>query len=195
MAEDWRPPDGAECYLEAASGEPVTCSGTTVSGNGVRIELADAAPPGLLDRPVVVTCGTPDALHVMNGFLRPVDSGVRFVELDAVDVMHLQRRSEPRIEIELPVTLADVEGPTPLVSVTGHTLNVSSGGCRVLCERPLPSGVDPLVTVRLADGKPPVTAEAAVLERDQVDDGWDYRLVFTDIRVDDRLRLTRLGAG
>lgn len=196
MAEDWQPPDGAECYLEVASGDPaVSCTGITVPGNGVRIELDRTAPSELLDRPVVVTCGTPEALHVLNGRLRPVDDGARFVELHTADVMHLQRRAEPRIDIRVPVTLADAEGPSPMVSVVGRTVNLSSGGCRVVCDEPLPSGVDPVVTLQLDDGKPPVTAEAAVVERDRVEDGWGYRLVFTDIRVDDRVRLIRLTSG
>lgn len=196
--QSWRPPNGSECFIELAvrEGDPsLTTRASVVAGDGIRLETPEAAPEALLGSEVVVTCGTPEALHVMNGKLIALDESHRFVQLVPIDVMHLQRRNEPRLDIEVPVAMAVAEGPGPNVAIVGRTTNLSSGGCRVVCHDRFPSAEDPTVTLRLDTDGEPVIAAAAIVEAEELSEGWCYRLVFTDIRVDDRMRISRLARG
>jgi hypothetical protein len=78
-----------------------------------------------------------------------------------------------------------------MVSVLGRTKNVSAGGCRITTEQRL-AGSDPLVSLDLADAGGPVVAQATVLSSEHLGSKWDYRLMFTAIDNDDRVRIERL---
>ncbi len=105
----------------------------------------------------------------------------------------IERRAAVRREIELRASLTAFDGPGAAVSTTGRTVDLSAGGCRVVTERPFPLSSEPTVTLHLDDGSI-VLAQAAILERRAEPAGYQYRLVFTDIDVDDRARVAGLVA-
>lgn len=97
-----------------------------------------------------------------------------------------QRRSTPRVEVVLPLTLARANGHGQ--PVEARTLDLSIGGARVAAERPLK--VDELVRFDLqCGGGTHVTGECRVL-REHV--GRTYAVRFE--RVDDATALARVAA-
>ena len=78
-----------------------------------------------------------------------------------------------------------------MMSVLGRTQNVSAGGCRLTTDQRLAGG-DAVVSLDLADDSGPVVAQATVLSSEHHGSKWDYRLLFTAIDSDDRVRLERL---
>src|SRR5207249_4355004 len=79
-------------------------------------------------------------------------------------------------------------GPaTGPVVLTGETLDVSTGGCRVTTDRPWPGDHDPFLSIDLPDGEP-VRAQARVVTVDLTGGGWEYRLSFADLAEPDRDR-------
>ncbi len=95
----------------------------------------------------------------------------------------------------LPVALSAFDQNGDFSSVTGETVDVGSGGCRVQTNRPFVRGVDPTVSITLPEG-PPVVVLAEVLERvpTEEDDRTEYRLRFLTVDDDDLVRLKALVA-
>jgi hypothetical protein len=100
----------------------------------------------------------------------------------------------PRRAVDLPASLTAFDGPGAVVSTVGRTIDLSCGGCRLVTDEPFPLGSEPTVSLRLAGGTT-VLARAAIIERSSDGGGFQYRLMFTDIDDEDRVRVAALVAG
>jgi hypothetical protein len=142
---------------------------------------------------VVASFFAPDALYRLSAVARDIDGQGGVITLDVRDIERVQRRSTTRIRIELDVSLAAFDGPGPVRTVTGRTVDLSAGGCRVVTASPFPEGTDPTVAIALPEG-PPVLARTSILEA-RVSPGYcEYRMVFAALEDDDRDRLLALTA-
>jgi len=187
----WRPPAGTTTLVEPLDPEPgqETLTGTVLEDDRLVLDLGASPRPGeSVD--VVASFFTPDALLRVTGVLVAEDDG--YYELVVKDGERIQRRATDRVDIELSASLVVLDAPGPIVSVLGHTQNISAGGCRVVTDQPLPTGRDAVVSLHLIDDQRPVVAQATVLGVDHVETTWDYRLMFTAIDNDDRDRLHRV---
>ncbi|HZI38807.1 MAG TPA: PilZ domain-containing protein, partial [Acidimicrobiia bacterium] len=132
----------------------------------------------------------PDALYRLFAKARQEADGL--VSLDVSALERVQRRANPRVNVVLPIRLGvgDQEEASVL---TGETVDLSTGGCRVMTDRPWPTEADPVVTIDLPDGEA-VRTQARVVTVDLNGDGWEYRLAFPGIAEPDAARLSRLVA-
>jgi hypothetical protein len=87
--------------------------------------------------------------------------------------------------------LSDVDSGEPPLSITGETVDLGPGGCRVRTAMPFPAASDPTVSLHLPEGDT-IVAPAAVLQMQAVMGQWDYRLVFMSLDDDARRRLLGL---
>ena len=84
-------------------------------------------------------------------------------------------------------------GPGSVVSTAGRAMDLSCEGCRLVTDEPFPIASEPTLSLRLDDGAT-VFARAVITDRVLDNDGFHYRLVFTDIDDEDRARLAALVA-
>lgn len=189
----WRPPEGTTTLVEPLRPEPgfETLTATVLHDERLLLDLG-ATPRLMANTDVVASFFTPDALLRVSGVLVAEDDGV--YELIVKDIERVQRRSSDRVDVELAASLVVLDGAGPMVSVVGHTQNVSAGGCRVHTDQPLPSGRDAMVTLEISNEPAPVVAQATVLGVEHIGERWDYRLMFTAIDDADRARIGRLVA-
>jgi len=187
----WRPPEGTTTLVEPLHPDPgfETLTATVLHDDRLLLDLG-ASPRPTANTDVVASFFTPDALLRVSGVLVAEADGV--YELIVKDIERVQRRAADRMEVELAASLVVLDGTGPMISIVGHTQNVSAGGCRVQTEQPLPSGRDAMVTLELVNDPTPVVAQATVLGVEHVGAAWDYRLMFTAIDDDDRKRIDRL---
>jgi hypothetical protein len=191
----WRPPAGTTTLVEPL--EPVpgqeALTATVIDDDRLLLDLgASPRPDDSTD--VVASFFMPDAMVRVTGVLVVVNERDHtFHELVVKDVDRVQRRQTPRVDIDLAASMVVTDAPGPMVSVLGRTQNVSAGGCRVTTDQRL-AGSDPVVSLDLADSAGPVVAQATVLSSEHRGSKWDYRLMFTAIDNDDRVRLERLTA-
>ena len=115
-------------------------------------------------------------------------------------IERVQRRAAPRARVTLPVVLSNFDHADPDVggevfaSVTGESIDVSVGGCRVVMNRRFPTSCDPTVMMHLTPDEE-LVALAAILEEQPHGDGrFEYRLVFIDPEDDHRERLAKVVA-
>jgi len=189
----WRPPAGTTTLVEPLDPDPgqETLTGTVLQDERLLLDLGASPRPGTsID--VVASFFTPDALLRVTGVLVAEPDG--YYELVVKDSERIQRRSTDRVDIELTASLVVLDAPGPMMSVVGHTQNVSVGGCRVLTDQPLPTGREAMVSLHLIDDLKPVVAQATVLGVKHDDTTWNYRLMFTAIDTEDRDRLHRVVA-
>lgn len=195
----WYPASGQLALIELAdeSAGDTALTGVVV-GNGdgsVVIDLGASPRPDTSPCDVVVSFFTPDALYRVSGVAteRPQSPGL--VDLEPRDIERVQRRAVPRVKLALPVALSAFDQDGDFSSVTGETVDVGGGGCRVLTTRQFVRGVDPTVSITMPEG-PPVVVLAEVLERVADDDGEhiEYRLRFLTVDDDDLVRLKALVA-
>jgi hypothetical protein len=139
---------------------------------------------------VVASFFTPEALYLGRGTAARGRFG-NLIEVDVRAMQAVQRRSAPRVRGSYPVALGAFAGADDYISVTGTTVDLAPGGCRVIVTERLPDGVAPTVCIQLLDDES-VVAQARVLEDRQDGGGWEYRLAFEDIEEPDRRRLARL---
>jgi hypothetical protein len=155
-------------------------------GDLVAVDIGGSPPPGEAPCECTASFFSPEALYRATATLRPHAGAATIVDLDLHEVERIQRRAAPRARISLPVVLSNFDDPDPeaggdaFTSVTGESIDIGTGGCRVCTARRFPSGCDPTVTIHVADDEE-VIALAAVLEEHPRPDGcFEYRLVFID---------------
>ena len=187
----WRPPEGTTTLVEPLRPEPgfETLTATVLHDERLLLDLG-ASPRPTENIDVVASFFTPDALLRVSGVLVAEADGL--YELVVKDIERVQRRTCDRAYVQLTASVLVLDGSGPMISVVGHTKNVSTGGCRLRTDQPLPSGRDAMVSLDLTDDRTPVVAQATVLGVEHTDDEWDYRLMFTAIDDDDRARIGRL---
>jgi hypothetical protein len=189
----WRPNPGQIALVEPSDAEPgqECLTGVVVQGDRVTIDLgASPRPPaGVTD--VVVSFFAPEALYRLTA--KADHHGDGLLALDVTDVERIQRRNTPRVLMSLPIRLRPMAGDTKSSVLSGETLDVSAGGCRVTTNRPWSEDTDPILSIDLPDGESLVT-EARVITGDPSGGGWEYRLAFPGIADIDRERLSRLVA-
>jgi c-di-GMP-binding flagellar brake protein YcgR len=132
----------------------------------------------------------PDALYRLFAKAHQEEDGLMSLDVSALE--RVQRRANPRVQVVLPVRLG-VGDATEAAVLSGETVDLSTGGCRVMTDRPWPTEADPVVTIDLPDGEA-VCTQARVVTVDLNGDGWEYRLAFPGIAEPDAARLSRLVA-
>jgi hypothetical protein len=182
---DWKPTSGQVALIELADSGDDCLTGIVVDGDGTLIIDLGASARPLGDKcDATVSIFDPDALYRIDATLVPHDGTRSIVDIDVHDIERIQRRITPRARIVLPVALTNLDEPDPasgvFVSVTGETIDVSEGGCRVIIDRRFPNGCDPTVTLHVSDSET-LVALAAILEEVSRSDGrFEYRLVFLE---------------
>ena len=194
MAEtmQWRPAAGQIALIEPVDAAPGRdcLTGVVVPGERILIDLGASPRPESDAAEVVASFFAPDALYRLFAKARQEADGL--VSLDVSALERVQRRANPRVNVVLPIRLGvgDQEEASVL---TGETVDLSTGGCRVMTDRPWPTEADPVVTIDLPDGEA-VRTQARVVTVDLNGDGWEYRLAFPGIAERDAERLSRLVA-
>jgi hypothetical protein len=196
VGEDWKPQPGAVVLIEpdVDADAPITAIALLDDDGRVLLDVGASPTPSAAGFAAVASVFAPDRMFRITGKVRQVDpdrTGVYELVADAVE--QVERRSAPRRHIELPASLTALDGPGAAVSTVGHTEDLSSGGCRVVTAEPFPMGFEPTVSLQFDDGTT-VLARAAILERRKDADGFHYRLMFTDIDLEDRVRVAELVA-
>jgi PilZ domain len=189
-ASEWRPAAGQIALIEPVEASPgrECLTGVVVAGERILVDLGASPRPDSDVADVVVSFFAPDALYRLSAKATQEADGL--LSLDVGSVERVQRRSAPRAMVALPVRLGTGPDAGPAV-LTGETLDVSAGGCRVTTDRPWPENQDPYVSIELPDGEP-VRTHARVVTVDLTGGGWEYRLSFAEIAEPDRRRLSRL---
>lgn len=192
----WRPPAGTTTLVEPIDPDPghEALTARVVEDDRLLLDLGASPRSGSATTDVVASFFTSDALVRVTGVLVAVEERERTLhELIVKEIERVQRRQEPRVDIDLPASMVVPDAPGPMVSVIGRTQNVSVGGCRISTEQRL-AGSDTVVSLDLVDSDGPVIAQAMVLSSEHIGSRWEYRLRFTAIDDEDRARLERLTA-
>jgi c-di-GMP-binding flagellar brake protein YcgR len=188
----WRPSAGQIALIEPVGAPPGRdcLTGIVVPGERIVVDLGASPRPAENVSDVVASFFAPDALYRLSA--RATQESEGLLVLDVAAVERVQRRHAPRAMVALPVRLGVAATAGPAV-LTGETVDVSAGGCRVTTERPWPDHSDPVVSIEMPGGEAVVT-QARVITVDLTGRGWEYRLAFPEIEDDDRARLSRLVA-
>jgi hypothetical protein len=193
----WKPTPGQVALIELSSGGNECLTGVVLedSEDGpVVVDLGASPRPIEAECEVIASFFAPDALYRMTATLSSHDGQRAIIDLRIHDIERVQRRTAPRARVGIPAVLSNFDDPGAFSSMVGETIDVGEGGCRVLLQKPFPSGCDPTVTLQLPSGET-VVALAAVLQANVVSDGrYEYRLVFLELDDVDRLRLAELVA-
>src|SRR5947207_9130494 len=164
----WYPASGQLALIELLDeSDDGQCLPWRVVGTGdgsVVIDLGASPRPTNSPCDVVASFFTPEALYRVTGVATERAQSPGLLDLEPKDVEQVQRRAVPRVRASLPVALSAFDQNGDFSSVTGETVDLGSGGCRVLTSRPFVRGVDPTVSITLPEG-PPVVVLAEVLER------------------------------
>ncbi|MFP5376114.1 MAG: PilZ domain-containing protein, partial [Acidimicrobiia bacterium] len=155
------------------------------------------ARPAVAPGEVVASFVAPDALYRVRATLSPHDGAAGVVDLRSHHVERVQRRAASRVALAVPAVLSNFDDPAAddraaFSSVSGETVDLGEGGCRVRVRHPFPEGCDPTVTLELPGRS--VVALAAISQALELPDGHEYRLVFLAIDDADRAALRRLAA-
>lgn len=180
--DDWKPTLGQVALIELASDDAECLTGVVLDAEGglMLVDLGASARAFEQSFDVTVSVFDPDALYRIDATLLPRDGGVSIVDLKVRDVERIQRRVTKRAKCTLPVVLSNLDDPGAFASISGETLDISEGGCRVVVDRRFPPGGDPTVTLHLPNGET-LVALAAILEEVRRTDGQcEYRLVFIE---------------
>jgi hypothetical protein len=186
--ERWRPERGQVVLIELLDHPDAPALTGAVEGDGpgpVLIHLGASPPLPEARCQVTASFFTPEALYLARGEARALGGGL--IELEAGEVQAVQRRAAPRLTRRYPVALGAFAGVDDYVSVSGETVDLAPGGCRVLVDSPLPDGSTPTVCIQVADE--PVMAHARVVEDHAEGGRWAYRLAFEKLDEPDRRRL------
>src|SRR5262249_21232016 len=150
-------------------------TGVVVPGDRILIDLGASPRPESDAAEVVASFFAPDALCRLFAKARQEADGL--MSLDVTALERVQRRADPRVQVQLPVGLGVGDTATEAAVLSGETVDLSTGGCRVMTDRPWPTEADPVVTIDLPDGDE-VRTQARVVTVDLNGDGWEYRLAF-----------------
>jgi hypothetical protein len=194
MEERWRPAPGQLALIEPADGTACLTGVVLPDPDRVLLDLGASPRPPAPKLEVVASFFSSDALVRVTGVLVEVEGARGLVDLEAHHVEVVQRRAVPRRRVRWPVTLAALDDPGDFSTVTGETIDVGLGGCRVVTSSPFPPGVDPTVTIDVPGLAVPIVARARVVSACVAPGRSEYRLVFADIDDDDRERLFDLVA-
>ena len=188
----WRPAAGQIALIEPVDASPGRdcLTGVVVPGDRILIDLGASPRPESDTVEVVASFFAPDALYRL--FAKAHEEPDGLVSLDVSALERVQRRANPRVPVVLPVRLG-VGDQDEAALLSGETVDLSTGGCRVMTDRPWPTEADPVVTIDLPDGEA-VRTQARVVTVDLNGDGWEYRLAFPAIAQTDAERLSRLVA-
>jgi hypothetical protein len=184
----WRPAAGQIALIEPVDASPGRdcLTGVVVPGDRILIDLGSSPRPDSDAAEVVASFFAPDALYRLFAKAHQEDDGLLSLDVSALE--RVQRRANPRVQ--LPVRLG-VGDQAEAALLSGETVDLSTGGCRVMTDRPWPTEADPVVTIDLPDGGA-VCTQARVVTVDLNGDGWEYRLAFPGIDEADAERLSRL---
>jgi hypothetical protein len=198
----WKPRSGQVAFIEPHAAGGACLTGVVLEDAGEAVVIDLGGSPGAAEAGSEVTASffSPDALYRTEATLLPHDGEDTVIDLVIHDVERVQRRESPRTKVAVPIVLSNFDDPDPdaggsvFASVTGQSIDIGLGGCRVATERRFPSGCDPTVTLHLSATEE-VVALAAVLEEQPCPDGrFEYRLVFIDPEDDHQERLADIVA-
>ncbi len=195
MGEHWRPAAGQVALIEpldaGASRDCFTGLVLPDSEERVLVDLGASPRPASQECEVVASFFAPDALYRVKATASKHGHQDAVIDLAIHEIERVQRRSSPRVQLTLPAVLSNFDGPGDLISVTGETLDIGPGGCRVQTAKPFPQGCDPTVSLKLPDGKTLISL-GQVLQVEGGGTSWQYRLVFMDLEDNDAERLAKL---
>ncbi len=188
--DQWKPTPGQIALIEPVGASPGRdcLTGVVVPDERIVVDLGASPRPDAEVTDVVASFFAPEALYRLTGKATVAPDGL--LVLDVAGVERVQRRNAPRARLTLPVRMGMWERAVPTI-VSGETIDVSVGGCRVTTDRPWPDDSDPVLSIDLPDGGAVVTP-ARVITVDLSGDGWEYRLAYPTMAGDDRERLSRL---
>lgn len=194
MQEEWRPAPGQLALIEPVDGGGCLTGVVLPDPARVLVDLGASPSPAAPKVEVVATFFSAEHVVRVSGMLFAPEGSAGLAELEAHRVEVIQRRATPRRRVRWPVTLAALDDPGDFSSVTGETIDISVGGCRVVTDAPFPPGVDPTVAIDVPGLASPIVARARVVSACVAPGRSEYRLVFCDIDDDDRDRLFDLVA-
>ena len=185
---DWKPAIGQVALIEPVVGDSDCLTGVVLreEGNAVVIDLGSSPRPDEPECQVMASFFSPDALYRVDGTLSPHDGSASVIDLTINDVERVQRRTASRAKLTVPVALSNLDDPDPHVagggfaSVTGESIDIGEGGCRVVVNGRFPSGCDPTVTLHLSEDDVLVALAAVLEEQSRTDGRYEYRLVFIE---------------
>jgi hypothetical protein len=192
----WHPPVGTTTVIEPAHPEPggERIDAVVLDDDRFLVDLGGSPLPRTSSFDAVASFFTPAALFTARCLLvsADVEGGQYEVIIEQLD--QVERRTEPRVDLEVRCSVTAIDDAGCARSVVGRTRNVSRGGCRLVLDQRRPPGDPPTVSLELADGSLVAEAFVVACDHDDVRDGdhWDYRLAFTSIDPADRDRLAAL---
>ena len=199
---DWRPPSGGTALIEPRDDSKVCLTGVVLDeeerDDVVVVDLHGSPLPQEPKCEVVASFFSPDALYRTEATLAPHDGREMVFDLTIHQVERVQRRGSRRAQVALPVVLSNFDTPDldaggeVFASVTGESIDVSEGGCRVVTERRFPPSCDPTVMLHLSPTEELVALAAVLEESSRADGRFEYRLVFIDPEDDHRERLAKV---
>ena len=204
---EWRPPSGGTALIEPVTEGHGCLTGVVVEEAGadeqddvVVIDLGGSPPPKEPKCDVIASFFSPEALYRMEATLSPHDGRDNVYDLAIHEIARIQRRAAQRAQLALPVVLSNFDSPDldaggeVFASVTGESIDLSVGGCRVVTEGRFPPSCDPTVMLHLSPEEELVALAAVLEEKPRSDGRFEYRLVFIDPEDDHRERLARVVA-
>ena len=193
--DPWTPVAGQLVLIEPTGGEDERClTGIVLDSEGpVVIDLGASPRPRQPECEVMASFFDPDALYRVSATARTRTDAPSVLDLTVHDVERVQRRRARRLRANYPVALTAFDAHGDFVAVVGQTVDLGSGGCRVVTPNPYPTGADPAVAIRLGDNDS-VVALGRVLDV-HVDAGrYEYRVAFLRLADDDAARLAGLAS-
>ena len=190
--DGWKPSAGQVALIELEDESDQCLTGVVMTGDGpVVVDLGSSPRPSVESYKVTASFFAPDALYRVKATAARHADQDALIDLTVHEVERVQRRQAERARVSIPVAMTAFDDPGDFVSVTGQTVDLGPGGCRVRTETLFPPGCDPTVSVRLPDGDTMVVL-AQVLQATADEDAWEYRLAFMEVDEGDGKRLSDL---
>ena len=192
--DGWKPSAGQVALIEVDDESDQCLTGVVMAGEGpVVVDLGSSPRPPLESYEVTASFFAPDALYPVRATAAAHPEQGALIDLTVHEVERVQRRQAERARVSIPVALTAFDDPGDFVSITGQTVDLGPGGCRVRTQTLFPPGCDPTVSLRLPDGDTMVVL-AQVLQATSDADAWEYRLAFMDVDDGDGKRLSDLAS-
>jgi len=181
---DWKPASGQVALIEPTGATDQCLTGTVVEaeGNAIVIDLGGSPRPAEQECAVIASFFSLEALYRIEGTVSPHPGEQSVIDLTIHDIERVQRREAVRARVALPVVLSNFDdaGGDAFASVSGESIDLGEGGCRVVVTRRFPPGCDPTVSLRVSPSETIVALAAVLEEHPQPDSRFEYRLVFID---------------